>query len=202
MSSSAKPAAAQRGDRLGGDGVVREREDDVADRIQDAERSCGCLPWSSACGHLDDSWTRLPRQRYRTGGKPSLIVPCGAAARRAARRRSRAGRRRRRRRRSTPMMTVDPRADPVGEQVLQADDRERAEHRPGEGAHAAEQRHQDDLAGERPVRVGERREAEHQRLERARQAGERGREHEGEQLVAVDVVAERDRRAARSRGSP
>src|SRR3954453_13951664 len=72
----------------------------------------------------------------------------------------------------------DPLADAVGEHVLQADDRERAEHRAGERAHAAEQRHQDDLAGERPVRVGERREAEHQRLERAAEAGERGREDE------------------------
>src|ERR1700675_3600026 len=43
----------------------------------------------------------------------------------------------------------DPLADAVGEQVLQADDRERAEHRPGEGAHAAEQGHEHDLARER-----------------------------------------------------
>src|SRR5205809_3891106 len=47
----------------------------------------------------------------------------------------------------------DPFADAVGEQVLQADDRERAEHRAGEGGHAAEQRHQDHLAGERPMRI-------------------------------------------------
>src|SRR3954463_2444749 len=53
-----------------------------------------------------------------------------------------------------------PLADAVGEQVLQADDREGADHRAGEGAHAAEQRHQHDLARDRPVRIGERREAE------------------------------------------
>src|SRR6185369_9903092 len=86
----------------------------------------------------------------------------------------------------------DPLADAVGEQVLQADDRERAQHWPGERSHAAEERHQDDLAGERPVRVRQRREAEHQRLERAAQARQRRRQDEGEQLVAVDVVAERD----------
>ena len=87
----------------------------------------------------------------------------------------------------------DPRADPVGEEVLQADDRERAEHRAGERAHAAEQRHQHDLAGHAPMHVGQRRELEHQRLRRAGQACQRGREDEGQQLVAVDVVAERDR---------
>src|SRR5664279_2607077 len=43
-----------------------------------------------------------------------------------------------------------PLADAVGKQVLQADDGERAEHRAGEGAHAAEQRHQHDLARKRP----------------------------------------------------
>src|SRR6185295_19150980 len=86
----------------------------------------------------------------------------------------------------------DPLADAVGEQVLQADDRERTDHRPGERAHAAEQRHQHDLAGDRPVRVGERGEAEHDRLQRAGEAGDRGRKDEREQLVPVDVVAERD----------
>ena len=86
----------------------------------------------------------------------------------------------------------DPRADAVGQVVLQADDREGAEHRAGEGAHAAEQRHQHHLARERPVRVDSVAKPEHQRLHRSGQAGERGGKHEGQQLVAVDVVAQRD----------
>ena len=68
---------------------------------------------------------------------------------------------------------------------------------PDERAQAADQRHQDHLARGRPVHVGQRGEAQHQRLERAGQARQRGRDHEGQQLEAAHVVAQRDARAAR-----
>src|SRR6266536_1673477 len=86
----------------------------------------------------------------------------------------------------------DPFAE-AGEIVLQSDDDERADHRAEDRAHASQQRHQHDLARHRPVHVGERGELEHDRLRGAGEPGERGRQHEREQLVALGVVAERDR---------
>jgi hypothetical protein len=76
--------------------------------------------------------------------------------------------------------------------VLHGDDDRGADHRAEDRAHAAEQRHQHHLARHRPVHVGQRGELEDERLGGAGQAGQRGRQHEGQQLVAVGVVAERD----------
>src|SRR5262245_54264346 len=79
------------------------------------------------------------------------------------------------------------------EVVLQRHHEERPHYRPEQGAEPADQRHQDHLAGHRPVDVGQRGELENQRLGRARDAREGRREHEGEELEAIGLVAERDR---------
>mmetsp|Transcript_57674 Transcript_57674/g.135823 ORF Transcript_57674/g.135823 Transcript_57674/m.135823 type:complete len:360 (+) Transcript_57674:876-1955(+) len=78
----------------------------------------------------------------------------------------------------------------VADLVLQRDDDQRSHHRPHQRAHAAHQRHQDDEAGGGPDRVGQRGETQHQGLGGAGQAGQRGREHEGQQLEVPRVVAE------------
>ena len=79
----------------------------------------------------------------------------------------------------------------VAQLVLQRDDEEGAQDRARQGAHAADQGHQDDEAGHRPVHVRQRLEAEHDGLRRARQAGQRGRQDEGDEFITVHVVAER-----------
>ena len=81
----------------------------------------------------------------------------------------------------------------VGQRALQRDHHRGADQRAEQRAHAAEQGHQDHLAGHVPVRIGERGQLEHHGLGRPRQAGQRRRDDEGQQLVRIDVVAERHR---------
>src|SRR6266496_1600345 len=92
----------------------------------------------------------------------------------------------------------DPRDDghprpEAGQVVLQDEHDEGADGGAHHGPHPAEERHQHDLAGHVPVHVGERLGLEHHRLERSGEPRERGRDDEGEQLVPVDVVPERQR---------
>jgi hypothetical protein len=91
-----------------------------------------------------------------------------------------------------PMMTVTQAPTLSASMFCSAITMPAPDDRAEEGADAAQQGHQDHLAGHRPVHVGQRGETHHQRLQRAGQAGQRGRQHEGQQLVAVDVVAQRD----------
>ena len=79
----------------------------------------------------------------------------------------------------------------VAELVLQGDHHEGADQRPDQRAQPADQRHQDHQARHAPVHVGQRLEAHHHHFQRARQCRQRGRQHEGQQLEAVRVVAER-----------
>ncbi len=76
--------------------------------------------------------------------------------------------------------------------VLQQHHHGRADQRAGQRAQATDERHQDHLARGRPVHVRQRGEAQYQRLERAGQPRDGGRDHEGQQLEALRVVAERD----------
>ena len=69
---------------------------------------------------------------------------------------------------------------------------EGADDRPEDGAEAADQRHQHDFAGHRPVHVGQRGVLRDEHLQRAGEAGQRRRQDEGEQLVVVGLVAERN----------
>ncbi|MNQ28018.1 hypothetical protein D3C85_412870 [compost metagenome] len=81
----------------------------------------------------------------------------------------------------------------VGQVALQGHHHAGADQRAEHGADAAEQGHQDHLAGHVPVGVGQRGQLEHHGLGRPGQAGEGRRDDEGQQLVGVDVVAQRDR---------
>ena len=81
----------------------------------------------------------------------------------------------------------------VGQRALQRDHHRRAHHRAENGADAAQQGHQDHLSGHVPVGIGQRRKLEHHCLGRASQAGQSRGDDEGQQLVRVDVVAQRDR---------
>ena len=81
----------------------------------------------------------------------------------------------------------------VADLVLQKHDDEGAQDRAGQRAQPADQRHQDDQARHLPGGVGQRRRHEHQRLGGAGQAGDGGRQHEGQQFETVHVIAQRDR---------
>ena len=87
----------------------------------------------------------------------------------------------------------DPGADLVGKLVLERDDEGGAYRGAEHGADAADEGHQHHLARGLPLHVAERGEAENQGLGRAGQARQPGGEHEGEQLVALDLVAEGQR---------
>src|SRR5690554_1445230 len=75
--------------------------------------------------------------------------------------------------------------------VLEHDHNESAQHGAGEGAQAADQRHEDDHARHLPGGVRQRCRHEYQRLGRTCQARERSREYKAQQLEIVDVVAQR-----------
>ena len=78
----------------------------------------------------------------------------------------------------------------VGQVVLHGHDDRGAEHRAKQSPHAAEQGHEHHFARHLPAHIGECGQAKSNRFGRAGQACERAREHKGQQLVAVDVVAQ------------
>src|SRR3954447_13289421 len=77
--------------------------------------------------------------------------------------------------------------------LLHGDDDEGADHWTEHRSETADQRHQHDFAGHRPVHVGERGVLRHEHLQRAGETGQRAGEDEGEHLVLIGLVAERDR---------
>jgi hypothetical protein len=77
-----------------------------------------------------------------------------------------------------------------GQEILQRDDEEGAYDRPEQGAEATHQRHENDFSRHRPVDIGQGGKLKDQRLGRARKPGERGRQHEGDELEALGLVAE------------
>src|SRR5208282_730840 len=79
-----------------------------------------------------------------------------------------------------------------GEIALHGDDQECAGDRPEHRAEAAQERHQYDVARHRPVHVGERGELKDQCFQRTGQSRQCRGEHESDELIAFDVVAERD----------
>ena len=81
----------------------------------------------------------------------------------------------------------------AGDVVLQRDENRRADQRPPERAHAAQHRHDDEIAGEvesQRARIGE---IVEQRIERAGDADEEARDHEREPDVQLDRDAEEAR---------
>lgn len=82
-----------------------------------------------------------------------------------------------------------PAPDDVRQVLLQSNDDRRADYRAKEGPGAAQQRHQDNLAGGRLLDIRKRYEAQHQGLQRTGEPRERRGEHERDQLVATDFVA-------------
>lgn len=80
----------------------------------------------------------------------------------------------------------------IGQVVLHRHDYSRPDKRAKDGAHPADQGHQDNLAGHGPVGINQRGQMKHQRLGPARKPGQGRRDDEGHQLVALHLIPERD----------
>src|SRR6201996_8597084 len=81
----------------------------------------------------------------------------------------------------------------AGQILLHGDDHESTDHRAEHRAQAADQRHQHDFARHAPVHVGERGVLRHEHFQRAGKACDGAGQDEGEHLVLVGLIAQRDR---------